>query len=177
MRNDGGYTEESEMRAQAALSSIWSVGSQSKAQAFSGFGSVLLAIAGHDLRQSLQEIQSAHDLLGLQMRTESELRLLRSVQGAIDRLGARLDQLLAAIRLRDPEGLELRPVRLDRLLQQVGHENEFDALKKGIRLRVVPTFASVQKDALLLSSILRNLVNNAVKYTDPGGRILVGCRR
>jgi two-component system, OmpR family, phosphate regulon sensor histidine kinase PhoR len=177
MRNDGGYTGGSEKRAQTALSSTWSMSSQSKVQALSDFGSVLLAIAGHDLRQPLQEIQSAHDLLGLQMRTESELRLLRSVQVAIDRLGGQLDQLLAAIRLRDPEGLELRPVQLDRLLQQVGHENEFGALKKGIRLRVVPTFASIQSDALLLSTILRNLVNNAVKYTDPGGRILVGCRR
>jgi len=31
-------------------------------------------------------------------------------------------------------------------------------------------------NALLLGTILRNLVNNAIKYTQPGGRILLGCR-
>jgi two-component system, OmpR family, phosphate regulon sensor histidine kinase PhoR len=30
---------------------------------------------------------------------------------------------------------------------------------------------------LLVGAVLRNLVGNAVKYTQPGGRILVGCRR
>ena len=30
---------------------------------------------------------------------------------------------------------------------------------------------------VLLEGILRNLVRNAVKYTEPGGRILIGCRR
>jgi signal transduction histidine kinase len=29
----------------------------------------------------------------------------------------------------------------------------------------------------LLNVVLRNLVNNAIKYTKPGGRILLGCRR
>lgn len=30
---------------------------------------------------------------------------------------------------------------------------------------------------LLLSAILRNLLTNAIRYTEPGGRILIGCRR
>ena len=65
------------------------------------FESVLLAIAGHDLRQPLQVIQGAHDFLGLGVRTASELRLLRAGQSAIDRLKDQLDQLLAAIRFRE----------------------------------------------------------------------------
>jgi signal transduction histidine kinase len=43
-------------------------------------------------------------------------------------------------------------------------------------MHVVGTTASVLSDPLLLGIILRNLVSNAVKYTRPGGRILVGCR-
>src|SRR5215472_9834244 len=30
---------------------------------------------------------------------------------------------------------------------------------------------------VLLEGILRSLLRNAVKYTEPGGRILLGCRR
>jgi|GEM_PF-3514792 len=154
----------------------WSSSPKLETYQISDYGSVLLAIAGHDLRQPLQAIQSTHELLGLGIRTKSELRLLRSGQRAIDRLTAQLDQLLAALRLRDPQGVKLMPLQLMHLLQQVASENEFEALKKGIKLRVVPSRLSIQSDMLLFGAILRNLAHNAVKYTDTGGRILVGCR-
>jgi two-component system phosphate regulon sensor histidine kinase PhoR len=154
----------------------WNISAREGAQDRSDYESVLLAIAGHDLRQPLQAIQSAYELLGRGVRTRSELQLLRSGQSAVDRISNQLDLLLAALRLREPRGLEPRPLQLERLLQQISRENEFVALRKGIRLRVVPTGVSIQSDPLLFSAILRNLVTNAVKYTDPGGRILVGCR-
>jgi two-component system, OmpR family, phosphate regulon sensor histidine kinase PhoR len=49
---------------------------------------VLLAIAAHDLRQPLQVIQSAYELLGRGHRTSWERQLLQSGQTAIDRLKA-----------------------------------------------------------------------------------------
>jgi signal transduction histidine kinase len=146
-------------------------------QQASDYAALLIAIAGHDLRQPIQAIQCTHELLGLGIRTKSELRLLRSGQRAIDRLTAQLDQLLAALRLSDPQGVKPMPLRLMRVLQQIACENEFEALKKGIKLSVIPSSLGIQSDRLLFGAILRNLVRNAVKFTDPGGRILVGCRR
>jgi two-component system phosphate regulon sensor histidine kinase PhoR len=35
----------------------------------------------------------------------------------------------------------------------------------------------VASNPVLLGCILRNLLTNAIKYTEPGGRILIGCRR
>ena len=155
----------------------WRITPKAEPQKPSDFESVLLAIAGHDLRQPLQIIQSAHELLGLGVRTKSELRLLQFGQSAIDRLKAQLDQLLAALRLREhAKEVRLTPVRVEPLLRQACHENEVVALRKGVSLRMVPTSASIQSDALLLSTVLRNLISNAVEYTQPGGRILVGCR-
>jgi CheY-like chemotaxis protein/anti-sigma regulatory factor (Ser/Thr protein kinase) len=46
----------------------------------------------------------------------------------------------------------------------------------GLGLDFVPTRVVVRTDPLLLERILRNLVVNAIRYTDQG-RILVGCRR
>src|SRR5258708_32771555 len=51
------------------------------------------------------------------------------------------------------------------------------AQQSDLTLRVCPTSAAVMSEAVLLGGILRNLVRNAIKYTRPGGRILVGCRR
>jgi two-component system phosphate regulon sensor histidine kinase PhoR len=56
-------------------------------------------------------------------------------------------------------------------------ENEDAALGRGVDMRVCSTKARVMSNSVLLSGILRNLVTNAVKYTQPGGRILIGCRR
>jgi signal transduction histidine kinase len=147
-------------------------------QKFSDFEALLLAIAGHDLRQPLQIIQSAHELLGIGIRTKSELRHLASGQIAINRLTEQLDQLIGALRLREhAKEITLSPVRLEPLLRKACGENEEAALKKGIVMRTVSTSASIVSDALLLGTVLRNLISNAVKYTEPGGRLLVGCRR
>jgi two-component system, OmpR family, phosphate regulon sensor histidine kinase PhoR len=155
----------------------WSMTPRALQQNSCEFDSALLAIAGHDLRQPLQIIQSAHELLGLGVRTKSELRLLRSDQSAIDRLTDQLNQLLLALRLRDRANeVELTSVPVEPLLREACSENEDAALKKGIELRMVSTSASIQSDKVLLGTVLRNLVSNAVKYTPPGGRILLGCR-
>jgi two-component system, OmpR family, phosphate regulon sensor histidine kinase PhoR len=161
----------------AKRSITWSMTAKAAPQRPSDFESVLLAIAGHDLRQPLQVIQGAHELLGLGVRTESELRLLRSGQSAIDRLRDQLDQLLAALRLREhAEGAKLMRVQVGPLFRQACRENEIAALRKGVSVHIVETTATIHSNPLLLGTILRNLVSNAIKYTQPGGRILLGCR-
>jgi signal transduction histidine kinase len=81
------------------------------------FETVLLAIAGHDLRRPLQIIQSAHELLAMGIRTKSKLRCLRWGQNAIDRIKEQLTQLLTAFRIREHRtDLELAPVRVQQFL-------------------------------------------------------------
>ena len=156
---------------------IWSMTAKANPQKPPDFQSVLLAIAGHDLRQPLQVIGNVHDILRNDSRTVSELRLLRYGQCAVDQLTDQLDELLAALRLyEDVKGVKLTPVRVGPLLQKACHLSEVAALKKGVSIRAVSTGATIESDALLLGTVLRNLVSNAVKYTEPGGRILVGCR-
>jgi two-component system, OmpR family, phosphate regulon sensor histidine kinase PhoR len=149
-----------------------------KMRVTSDFESVLLAIAAHDLRQPLQVIQSTHDLLELGPRTSSELRILRSGQKAIDRVKEQLRQLQTVLWLRErTKAVELKPIRVDQLLLRACRENEEVALQNGIDIHTVPTDASILSDELLLGAVLRNLVSNSIKYTEGGGRILLGCRR
>ncbi|HEX7681253.1 MAG TPA: sensor histidine kinase, partial [Thermoanaerobaculia bacterium] len=63
------------------------------------------------------------------------------------------------------------------LLWRLRHENEDAAIQRGIDLRAVATNVHVVSNPVLLACILRNLLTNAIKYTEPGGDILVGCRR
>lgn len=50
------------------------------------------------------------------------------------------------------------------------------ARRKELSFRLVGTSHSVQGDRAYVARILQNLVSNAIKYTKPGGRILVGAR-
>jgi two-component system, OmpR family, phosphate regulon sensor histidine kinase PhoR len=147
-------------------------------QRITDFQAVLLAMASHDLRGPLQIIQGSYDLLSIGVRTKSEQHLLQRGQHAIKCLNGLLDQLLGAVPLYEhSKEANLSPVALEPLFWQACHENAEAALQKGIDIRVCPTGAFVMSNAVLLNGILRNLVSNAIKYTEPNGRVLIGCRR
>jgi two-component system phosphate regulon sensor histidine kinase PhoR len=142
------------------------------------FAGTLLAMAGHDLRQPLQIIKNVHDRLDDGARTRSERHLLKMGQSAIDQLTEQLDQLLDALRLHEhARRVQLVPVNLGTVLREVYRESEWAALQKGVHIRLVPTTSSIMSDAVLLAAVLRNLISNAIKFTEPGGRVLLGCRR
>jgi two-component system phosphate regulon sensor histidine kinase PhoR len=141
------------------------------------FEATLLAMAGHDLRQPLQVIQNVQDRLNDGLRTSAELRLLRVSQNAIDRMTEQLDQLLDALRVGEHgKHIQISLVNLGALLRDVHRERTTAALQKGIQIRLVETHSWVKSNELLLGGVIRNLVDNAIKYTKPGGRILLGCR-
>ena len=147
-------------------------------QRASDFQAALLGMAGHDLRQPLQIIQSAYEWLGSRVADSSEkLRLARG-ERAIARLTEQLDRLVSALRLYEhTQRMEISAVALAPLFSRIANENESDARENKIELRVHATRAMIMSNPVLLEGILRNLVRNAVKYTEPGGRILIGCRR
>jgi two-component system, OmpR family, phosphate regulon sensor histidine kinase PhoR len=146
-------------------------------QRASDFQATLLGMAGHDLRQPLQVIQNAYEWLGSRVARASEKARLERGERAIARLTEQLDRLVGALRLYEhTKGMQLVDVLCADLLQRIANENEDTARAKGITLTVVRTSASVLSNPVLLDGILRNLVRNAIKYTQPGGRILIGCR-
>jgi CheY-like chemotaxis protein len=67
-------------------------------------------------------------------------------------------------------------IALDLLFEDVAREFALQAQAKGLRLRRVRTSAWVMADRALITSVLRNLVSNAVRYTERGG-VLIGVRR
>jgi signal transduction histidine kinase len=147
-------------------------------QRASDFQVTLLGMAGHDLRQPLQVIQGTYELLRNRTCSKSERAWMDSGERALGRLTEQLDRLLDAIRLYEcTKAIELSSVALAPLFWRLRNENEDAALRRGIDMRVCSTEAVVKSNLVLLSGILRNLVTNAVKYTEPGGRILIGCRR
>jgi signal transduction histidine kinase len=147
-------------------------------QRTSDFQAALLGMAGHDLRQPLQIIQSAYEWLGSRVAHRSEKARLERGERALARLTEQLDRLVGALRLYEhTQRMELSPVPLAPLFWRIANENGIAAREKGIDMRVHATRGVVMSNSVLLEGILRNLVRNAIKYTETGGRILIGCRR
>jgi two-component system phosphate regulon sensor histidine kinase PhoR len=142
------------------------------------YSATLLTMASHDLRQPLQVIIGAVDILAQTIQGGRELIQLARVERAAKRLAEKLAQLVDALQLREAmAGDYCQPVPLDRVLEELALELAEPARLKGIALRILPGRVRVLSHSVLLSGMLRNLIRNAVEYTPPGGRVLVACRR
>ena len=142
------------------------------------FQSALLGMAGHDLRQPLQVIQSTYDWFELGAGTPSEKALLKRGERALARITEQLDRLIGALRLHEHmREIEVSRVALFPALLKLARDCADQVEQKDIELKLCHSTASIMTNAVLLDGILRNLVQNAIKYTQSGGRILIGCRR
>lgn len=136
-----------------------------------------LAHAGHDLKQPLQAINMFTGMLERQVQTQRGLALVKDLRAAQRSMQDLLNAILEISKL-ESGVVEPKPtaVPLAILFDQLESEFEGLAEDKGLRLRVVPTRLVVHSDPFLLERILRNLLANAVRYTEQGG-VLMGCRR
>ena len=135
-----------------------------------------LASASHDLRQPLQALNLFVSALSEMESDPAKGELISKTQTSIDALAGLLNALLDISKLE--AGLIVPSVAMlgfDRIVQ-LAEEFIPVANAKGLELEVVPASLVFESDPILLETILRNLLTNAVKYTD-SGKVLIGCRR
>jgi signal transduction histidine kinase len=144
----------------------------------SGFLAMLLAMAGHDLRQPLQLITSAHDVLATMLRRKEQRKELAQAADATAQLEWMLRQLVEALRLQEQSRDDLNvPVLLRPIFEHLLEEFADPARRNGISFRVTTARGTALTHPVLLTSMLRNLVRNAIDYTPCGGRVFVAARR
>jgi FixJ family two-component response regulator/signal transduction histidine kinase len=136
-----------------------------------------LLAASHDLRQPLQVVSLVHGLLAKRVSDPETRTALARMDDAVLYMGELLDSLLDVGQIESGAiKPELADVQLAQLLSRKADEFGPAAQDKGVALRLVPSSAIVRSDPRLLRRMLRNLISNAVKYTDRG-KVLLGCRR
>lgn len=139
--------------------------------------SVFLASASHDLRQPLHALGLFLVSLGRTALDDKQRQLLTHIEAASDAAREMLNTLLDFSKL-EAGVVQARPMafRLQPLLYRL--ENEFAPLAeaRGLIYRTRETTCAVFADPALVELVLRNLIANAIRYTERGG-VLVGCRR
>lgn len=159
------------MRVKAALRTAKADAERANAEK-----SRFLSAASHDLRQPLQTLSLLHGLL-VKTATEPPTRkLVDHLDETLVTMSDILDSLL------DINQLEVGTVRarqvdlaIDDVLKHLGNEFSIPAAAGGLTLKVLGSHYRVHSDPRLLGQMLRNLLSNALKYTQRGG-VLVGCR-
>ena len=154
---------ESERRATA-------LASERRAKFFAG--------ANHDLRQPLQAMGIYLQILQMQAddRTREVVEQLDATARSISTL---VEQLLEVSRI-EAGNLEVKMecVRIEDLMRDLAGEFEPVAAVKGLKFSTRPLPVSVKTDPMLVGRILRNLITNAIRYTNhPGARIVLAARR
>ncbi|MBI2236802.1 MAG: sensor histidine kinase [Magnetospirillum sp.] len=136
-----------------------------------------LAAASHDLRQPLQAAGMFTEALAVRLDDPGHLAVVDKLRQSIEATNALLTTLLDVSAL---EAARLQPsvttFAIWPLLSGLAGQYEPEATARGLEIRVVPNRARIVSDPVLLERLLRNLLVNALRYTD-GGRVLLGCRR
>lgn len=139
--------------------------------------SKFLAAVSHDLLQPLNAARLFTSALEEQPLPEASRRLAGHIGRSLQDVEALLGTLVDISRL---DAGVLTPDRaafpVSELLEVLAEEHRQLAAAKGLGLRYVPCGAVIDSDLALLARMVRNLLSNAIRYTDTG-RVLLGCRR
>jgi PAS domain S-box-containing protein len=140
--------------------------------------SKFLAAASHDLRQPVQSLALLFSVLQRQVAVDSKAAatvnmMKAAMKGLHGLLSAVLDisRLDAGVVTPVPEYIDLVA-----LVSRLAAEYAPKAASKGLEFRVAAQPLGVRTDPNLLERTLRNLIENALRYTGNGG-VLVGVRR
>lgn len=133
-----------------------------------------LAAASHDLRQPMQSLLLFLEVVKPHVTAKGQEALTHLGRG-LDALSDLLDSLLDISRL-DAGIVEptVGDFAVRQVIDPIGAAYALVAAAKGLDLRVAPCPAVVRSDRTLLGRMVRNLVENALRYTE-AGRIDIEC--
>ncbi len=134
------------------------------------------ADAAHELRTPLTAVRLQAQLLERASSVEERESAISALHAGVERAAHLVDRLLLLARL-EPEAMTqpFAPVDLAALAARVAQDLQPVAAARAIGLSIRATGqAIVTGDRPALDALLRNLVENAVCYTQAGGRVEIG---
>lgn len=136
-----------------------------------------LSAASHDLRQPVHSLSLLASAIAPEVISTTGKKILTQIETANDVMLDLLNSLLDISKL-DAEIIDtnIEVVDVRQLIKKVVGEFSLLAKVNGLELRSHTSQYYVKSDLILLENILRNLLQNAIRYTKEGV-VLVSCRK
>ena len=136
----------------------------------------LFSSVTHDLRTPLASIKASVTTLledDLELDPEQRLELLRTVLEETDRLNRLIGNILELAKVRAGALVPSKePTALDEVVDSVLHRMQ--PVLGGVRVRTLLRDApDVAADPVQIDQVLSNLIENAVRFSAPGGEVVV----
>lgn len=136
-----------------------------------------LAQASHDLRQPIHAISLFTSCLRDAGLGPREVQMVDNIDRSLESVSRLFKSLLDVSTLDSGRVTpKIEPFAVQQIVDDVVRQNSQAAERAGVELRVVRSSAWVQSDPSLLTTMLQNVINNAIKYA-PGRPVVIGCRR
>ncbi|MEW6033874.1 MAG: ATP-binding protein [Chloroflexota bacterium] len=139
--------------------------------------SQIISSVSHELRAPLTLIKGYSTSLlrpDASWTPQAQQEFLRIIDEKTDELRDLIDKLLQSAKLEAGAlKLEKEPVLIPRLARKVVDDMTPRARKHRLLVRFPPSFPVVDADARCLEEVLRNLVENAVKYSPEGSEVVI----
>lgn len=136
-----------------------------------------LAQASHDLRQPIHAISLFTACLRDTGLDGDQKRMVANIDKSLNSVASLFRSLLDLSTLDSGRVVvKADTVALEEVLEEVVRQNAEMAQWSGATMRLVKTAQLVRVDPGLLTTIVQNVVSNALKYA-PGRPVLIGCRR
>lgn len=135
-----------------------------------------IADASHEMRTPLTILKGDVEVALNRPRSAAEYRdTLEMVNQTADRLSALVQELFLLARADNYQyPLEVEPFNLANLLTTEAANLMPWAIKQNVALNLdVPDSLPIRADAAKLSRLFMNLIDNAIKYSNPGGQVRV----
>lgn len=162
-----------ELKVGKAESDANALSAEQKSKAVSEF----FAGASHDLRQPLHAMGMFAEALKGSKNVGEQKQLLEKLMLSINNMSELFSDLLNLSRLDSAVTKpKIAQVQLGDIFKKIKTDFKVVAEEKGLQLSVVPSNFTLSSDSVMLERILRNLVSNAIRYTETG-RVILGVRR
>ena len=145
------------------------------------FREAFVDVISHELRTPITTIMGLAQILARPGRSDDEasrMALLEDVRSEAERLHRLVEDLLVLSRVeRGRLEIEAEPIEPRRLLDRIVTQEARELPTITVETELEPDLPIVAGESTYVEQIVRNLLNNAAKYTPYGSRVVVSARK